>query len=122
MKRIGVLTGGGDCPGLNAVIRAAVKTSGSGKHAFELIGVESGFEGLIDMKTCALTHEMVRGILPKGGTVLRTSNKGNPFEYPDPDRPGECIDVSDQVLKNIRQLGIDALLVIGGDGTLKIAQ
>ena len=120
MKRIGVLTGGGDCPGLNAVIRAAVKTSGG--HGFELIGIESGFEGLIDLKTFPLTNDMVRGILPKGGTVLRTSNRGNPFEYPSKDRPGECIDVSDQVVRNIRKLGLDALLVIGGDGTLKIAQ
>jgi phosphofructokinase-like protein len=121
MKRIGVLTGGGDCPGLNAVIRAAVKT-GVGSHNLELVGIESGFEGLIDLKTSQLTHEMVRGILPKGGTVLRTSNRGNPFEFPSRTRPGEIEDISDQVVSNIKQLGLEALLVIGGDGTLKIAQ
>src|SRR5688572_3158609 len=121
MKKIGVLTGGGDCPGLNAVIRAAVK-AGIGSHNLELIGIESGFEGLIDMKTCQLTHEMVRGILPKGGTVLRTSNRGNPFEFPSSKRPGEVEDISGQVVANIRNLGLEALLVIGGDGTLKIAQ
>lgn len=120
MTRVGVLTGGGDCPGLNAVIRAVVKT-GVGAHRFDLVGVESGFEGLIDLKTCALTQEMVRGILPKGGTLLRTTNRGNPFEYPSKTRPGQTENVTDQVLQNIRKLGLDALLVIGGDGTLKIA-
>jgi phosphofructokinase-like protein len=121
MKRIGVLTGGGDCPGLNAVIRAAVKTS-MGPYNFELLGIQSGFEGLIDLKTCALTSEMVRGILPKGGTLLRTTNRGNPFEYPSPNRPGQFEDLSPLVIENIGKLGIDVLLVIGGDGTLRIAQ
>jgi ATP-dependent phosphofructokinase / diphosphate-dependent phosphofructokinase len=117
-KRIGILTGGGDCPGLNAVIRAAVKTS-IHEHGCEVVGIEAGFEGLISRKTFNLTMESIRGILPKGGTLLRTSNRGNPFAFRASN--GEVADVSDVVLANIRKLHLDAVIVIGGEGTLTIA-
>jgi phosphofructokinase-like protein len=118
IQRIGILTGGGDCPGLNAVIRAAVRTA-TRDHNLEVLGIQLGFEGLL-MKSCMpLTHELIRGILPKGGTLLRTTNRGNPFEYPNGDLKE---DRSAQVIKNIRELSIDGIIAIGGDGTLKIAQ
>ena len=118
-KRIGILTGGGDCPGLNAVIRAAVRTA-SRDHDCEVVGVQLGFEGLLTKAVVPLTTEIIRGILPKGGTLLRTTNRGNPFEYPD--SRGRCVDRSDEVIHNIHELGIDGLIAIGGDGTLRIAQ
>ena len=119
MKRIGILTGGGDCPGLNAVIRAAVRTL-IRDHHFEVVGIQLGFEGLLTNATVPLTLETIRGILPKGGTLLRTTNRGNPFEYPV--RGGGCEDRSAEVVANVRELGIEAIIAIGGDGTLKIAQ
>ncbi|MEO8217085.1 MAG: ATP-dependent 6-phosphofructokinase [Acidobacteriota bacterium] len=120
-KRLGVLTGGGDCPGLNAVIRAAVKTAVV-NHSFEVIGIELGFEGLIHNRSFPLTLDTIRGILPKGGTLLRTSNRGNILQYPAEDGSGRREDRSDTVAENFRKLGLDALLVIGGDGTLRIAE
>ena len=118
IQRIGILTGGGDCPGLNAVIRAAVRTA-TRDHDLEVLGIQLGFEGLL-MKSCMpLTNELIRGILPKGGTLLRTTNRGNPFEYPSGDRRE---DRSAEVIRNIRELGIDGIIAIGGDGSLKIAQ
>lgn len=117
-KRIGILTGGGDCPGLNAVIRAAVKTASS-DYDLEVLGIQLGFEGLMTKAILPLTPESIRGILPKGGTLLRTTNKGNPFEYL---VDGKVQDCSDQVCRNIEELGIDGIIAIGGDGTLKIAQ
>ena len=119
MKRIGILTGGGDCPGLNAVIRAAVRTL-IRDYDMQVVGIQLGFEGLLTKAIIPLTLESIRGILPKGGTLLRTTNRGNPFEYPVPG--GECEDRSGEVVRNIRELGIDGLIAIGGDGTLKIAQ
>jgi ATP-dependent phosphofructokinase / diphosphate-dependent phosphofructokinase len=120
MKRIGILTGGGDCPGLNAVIRAAVRTL---IHDFgiEAVGIQLGFEGLLTKSVFPLTLESIRGILPKGGTLLRTTNRGNPFEYP-ASRGGGSEDRSGEVIANIRELGLDGIIAIGGDGTLKIAQ
>jgi ATP-dependent phosphofructokinase / diphosphate-dependent phosphofructokinase len=118
VQRIGILTGGGDCPGLNAVIRAAVRTA-IRDHNLEVLGIQLGFEGLL-LKSCVpLTNELIRGILPKGGTLLRTTNRGNPFEYPAGDRSE---DRSNELVKNIRELSIDGIIAIGGDGTLKIAQ
>ncbi|HEX8255703.1 MAG TPA: ATP-dependent 6-phosphofructokinase [Thermoanaerobaculia bacterium] len=119
MKRIGILTGGGDCPGLNAVIRAAVRTLVR-DYGLEAVGIQLGFEGLLTKSIVPLTLETIRGILPKGGTLLRTTNRGNPFEYPVPG--GGTEDRSAQVIENIRELGIDGIIAIGGDGTLKIAQ
>ena len=118
-KRIGILTGGGDCPGLNAVIRAAARTL-IREYGIEVVGIQLGFEGLLTKATVPLTSESIRGILPKGGTLLRTTNRGNPFEYPAPG--GGIEDRSHVVVKNIRELGIDGIIAIGGDGTLKIAQ
>jgi 6-phosphofructokinase 1 len=119
MKRIGILTGGGDCPGLNAVIRAAVRTLVR-EYGFETVGIQLGFEGLLTRSVVPLGLESIRGILPKGGTLLRTTNRGNPFEYPA--GSGGTEDRSQQVLENIQELGIDGIIAIGGDGTLKIAQ
>lgn len=118
-KRIGILTGGGDCPGLNAVIRAAVK-SAIVQHGFEVVGIESGFDGLIHRRTFPLTLETIRGILPKGGTLLRTTNRGNPFSYVGAD--GKEHDRSDEVVRNIKRLQLDGVIAIGGEGTLGIAQ
>jgi phosphofructokinase-like protein len=124
IRRIGVLTGGGDCPGLNAVIRAVVKTA-IGHHGWEVIGIKDGFDGLIlPDKTVELTFASVRGILPLGGTILGTTNRVNPFDYPVVDEHGNetRADVADQVLGRAEALGLDALIVIGGDGSLHIAQ
>ncbi|HEY0142685.1 MAG TPA: ATP-dependent 6-phosphofructokinase [Thermoanaerobaculia bacterium] len=118
-KRIGILTGGGDCPGLNAVIRAAVRTL-TREHEIEVVGIQLGFEGLLTKSIVPLSLESIRGILPKGGTLLRTTNRGNPFEYPVPG--GGTVDRSKEAVANIRELGIDGIIAIGGDGTLKIAQ
>ncbi len=119
MKRIGILTGGGDCPGLNAVIRAAVRTL-IRDYDLQVVGIQLGFEGLLTKAIIPLTLESIRGILPKGGTLLRTTNRGNPFEYPVPGGASE--DRSGEVVRNIRELGIDGIIAIGGDGTLRIAQ
>ena len=82
IRRIGVLTGGGDAPGLNAVIRAVTKAA-IGRYGWQVIGIEDGFEGLIlPGKTRELTYASVRGILPLGGTILGASNRANPFDYP----------------------------------------
>jgi 6-phosphofructokinase 1 len=118
MKRIGILTGGGDCPGLNAVIRAAVRTLVR-DYDLEVVGIQLGFEGLLTKAVVPLGLDAIRGILPKGGTLLRTTNRGNPFEYP---VDGKVEDRSAQAIENIRQLEIDGIIAIGGDGTLKIAQ
>jgi ATP-dependent phosphofructokinase / diphosphate-dependent phosphofructokinase len=118
-KRIGILTGGGDCPGLNAVIRAAARTLNHAPDT-EVVGIQFGFEGLLTHAVVPLTGEAIRGILPKGGTLLRTTNRGNPFAYPAGD--GSCVDRSAEVVANIRELGIDGIIAIGGDGTLRIAQ
>ena len=121
--RIGVLTGGGDCPGLNAVIRAVVKTA-SGVHQWQVTGIENGFEGLIEPDMSRpLTVDDVRGLLPRGGTILGTTNRVNPFAYRSLAEEGRIIerDMSDLVVERVRALGLDALLVIGGDGSLHIA-
>jgi len=122
MKKIGVLTGGGDCPGLNAVIRGVVK-SAAVKHSCEVVGIEDGFDGLVlPNKTRNLTLSNTRGILPIGGTILGTSNRANPFEYKVTiNGKPEVRDVSKDVIKNVQSLGLDALVVIGGDGSLNIA-
>jgi phosphofructokinase-like protein len=119
VQRIGILTGGGDCPGLNAVIRAAARTL-IRDYDTEVVGIQLGFEGLLTKSIVPLTLDTIRGILPKGGTLLRTTNRGNPFEFPVGD--GRCEDRSQTVIDNIHELGIDGIIAIGGDGTLKIAQ
>src|SRR6478609_1975367 len=119
IKRIGILTGGGDAPGLNAVIRAVVKAA---VHAgIECIGLEDSFDGLIyPERSRALTAHDVRGILRRGGTILGTTNRGNPFQYPVED-VGTCQDYSDRCIENFHKLNLGAVVVIGGDGTLTIA-
>ncbi len=120
-KRIGILTGGGDCPGLNAVIRAATKTAFY--FGWEVIGIENSFEGLIKDRMCRrLTAKEISGILHLGGTILGTTNKGNPFKYRVKEK-GKVIvkDLSDVVIHNFKKMELDALIVIGGDGTLSIA-
>lgn len=120
MKKIAVLTGGGDCPGLNAVIRAVYKTADS--NGIEVYGVKNGFKGLVEDDLSLLGPENVSGILSRGGTILGTTNRDDPFKYRCIDH-GELVykDMSQQVLINLRQRNIEALIVIGGDGTLKIA-
>lgn len=122
-RTIAILTGGGDCPGLNAVIRAVVR-SAILQYGWRVIGIEDGFDGLVGAPRCReLTLEAVRGILPRGGTILGTSNRGNPLAYPVRTPAGITLtDVSAQVVDNFRSLGADALIAVGGDGTLKIAR
>jgi len=122
VNTVAILTGGGDCPGLNAVIRGIVRTAVL-DYEWKVIGIEDGFDGLVGKpRVRPLGLEDVRGILPRGGTILGTSNRGNPFQYP-VQRDGEVVleDVSDQVLEHFSELGVSALIAIGGDGTLKIA-
>jgi len=120
-RRIGVMTGGGDCPGLNAVIRAVVK--GALNRGWEIYGIEDGFEGLLHKDHVRPLDSLdVRGILHTGGTILGTSNRGNPFQLKIKQNGKTALaDVSDQVVRRFRQLKLEALVVIGGDGTLRIA-
>src|SRR5258707_9565938 len=123
MNRTGILTGGADCPGLTAVIRAAVRTA-SRDYDMEVLGIQLGFEGLLSGQIVPMTTEVIRGILPKGGTLLHTTNRGNPFEYPTIDEHGAavCVDRSAEVVERIPELGIEGIIAIGGHGTLRIAQ
>ncbi len=119
VDRIGVLTGGGDAPGLNAVIRAVVK-SAANCHC-ETIGLEDSFDGLIEPdRHRVLTPKDVTGILRLGGTILGTVNRGNPFAYPI-ETSGGTVDYSERCIEMFHHLDLDALIVIGGDGTLSIA-
>jgi len=122
IRQIGVLTGGGDAPGLNAVIRALTKSAVL-DHKVRVIGFNDGFSGMVEMKTRELGLAEVRGILPRGGTILGTTNRGNPFEYVErlADGTERVSDASATVARNFERLGLDALVVIGGDGTLSIA-
>ncbi|HEX2339788.1 MAG TPA: ATP-dependent 6-phosphofructokinase [Vicinamibacterales bacterium] len=118
-KRIGVLTGGGDAPGLNAVIRAVVKAAANCRA--QVIGLEDSFDGLIEPgRARPLAPRDVTGILRVGGTILGTTNRGNPFAYPLETQSGP-VDYSERCLEMFRDLQLDALIVIGGDGTLAIA-
>lgn len=122
MKKIGILTGGGDCPGLNAVIRAIYKTL-KRECECELIGIIDGFDGFITGNCVELTPEMVRGILPRGGTILGTSNRGNPAHYPVELEDGtvEFRDYTDKMIETYTGLSLDGIIAIGGDGTINIA-
>ncbi|HLG21206.1 MAG TPA: 6-phosphofructokinase [Candidatus Manganitrophaceae bacterium] len=119
--KVGVLTGGGDCPGLNAVIRAIVKAS-KVKHNWEVIGVEEGFEGLMTpVKTRVMTPWTIRGILPTGGTILGTTSGMSPARMTAKGGGDEGkIDIPRMIKANVKELGLTGLIVIGGDGTLKI--
>ena len=119
---IGICTGGGDAPGLNAVIRAAVKAAIL-KYKWKVIGIPDGFDGVIwPERAREITLKDVSGILPRGGTILGTTNRGNPFSYKTLENGQEVVrDISDKVIANAAQLGIDAVISIGGDGSMKIA-
>ena len=121
--RIALSTGGGDAPGLNAVIRAAVLSAlGRG---WEVLGVKRGFAGLLgEDDVVSLTRDSVRGIARLGGTILGTTNRGNPCKWPQAQANGTYkeVDRSDEVMTTARQMGIDAMIIIGGDGTLSIAR
>ncbi len=118
IKRIGVLTGGGDCSGLNAAIRAITKCAVL-QYGATVIGIRDGFEGLLGHpRIISLTQSMVQGLLARGGTILGSTNKGDPFAYKSIEGDRICIaDRSDEVIKNFRNLELDVLIVIGGDGT-----
>jgi phosphofructokinase-like protein len=111
--RIGVLTGGGDCPGLNATIRAVSKSLMINCSA-EIIGIHDGFLGLIEQRIMPLNYKVCSGILSQGGTILGTSNTASPLNY-------KGKDVSNKVMDYYHSLGLDALVIIGGDGSLSIA-
>lgn len=121
IKRIGLLTGGGDCPGLNAVIRAVTKTA-INLHGIEVFGFLDGFKGLVNNNFIKLDLERVSGIAHTGGTILGTTNRDNPFRYYSIEDGKEIYrDESDRAIDNINCLGLDGLIVIGGDGSLNIA-
>ena len=120
--RIAISTGGGDAPGLNAVIRAAVLTAIN--RGWEVVGIKRGYAGLLgEDEVIPLTKDSVRGIAHLGGTILRATNRGNPFAYPRKQPDGSFLpeDRSDELIENARRMGIDAIISIGGDGSLEIA-
>src|ERR1700694_466657 len=122
IQTIGIANGGGDCPGLNAVIRGAVRAAILG-HGWRVVGINDGFDGLIwTERTVPLTVESIAGILPRGGTILGTTNRGNPFHY-GIEENGKIVvhDYLNTCCDNMRKLELDALIAIGGDGTLTIA-
>lgn len=113
--RVGVLTGGGDCAGLNAVIRALTLALLREGGAHQVFGIERGFQGLLEGRLRPLQAEQVRDLLDEGGTLLGTSNRVDPFEW-------QGRDASSEALAQFRRAGLDALVAIGGDGTLTIAE
>lgn len=121
IKRVGILTGGGDCSGLNAVIRAVTRAAVIQCGA-KVIGIEGGFEGLINGKVRDLTVRGTKDILTLGGTILGTTNKGNPFEYRTRNENGDIQvnDFSDRAVQTFKALELDCLFVVGGEGTLEI--
>ncbi len=123
IQTIGIANGGGDCPGLNAVIRGAARSAILG-HGWKVIGITDGFDGLIwPERSMPLTMESIAGILPRGGTILGTTNRGNPFHYA-LEESGKKIehDYSLRCCENARKMSMDAVIAIGGDGMLTIAR
>lgn len=121
LRRIAILTGGGDCPGLNAVIRSVAKPAMAFFNA-KVLGILDGFEGLVEGRMRELSKLDVSGIINLGGTILGTSNKGDPFRYPVAGPNGVTVtDCSAKAMENYRTWGLDALFAIGGDGTMNIA-
>jgi 6-phosphofructokinase 1 len=119
INRIGIITGGGDCPGLNAVIRGVTKPAQD--YGLNVFGILDGFEGLVEGKARELNNQDVSGILARGGTILGSSNKGDPFHWPVmKDGQIEVTDKSQDALKNYQAWGLDAIIAIGGDGTMHI--
>ena len=123
IKRIGILTGGGDCPGLNAVIRAVTKTA-IFEYDLEVVGIEDGFLGLVEDRAHPIDEKNVSGILTAGGTILGSNNKCNPRRYAEVQDDGSIkfVDVMDRCMATIKKHGIEALIVIGGDGTMACAK
>lgn len=127
IRRIAISTGGGDAPGLNAVIRAVVLSAA--RRGWECYGIRDGLNGLIAPETCIgegvqqLTPDLVHGIAHLGGTILGSSNRGNPFHFPMPDKSGGWTeqDRSGDVVRECRARGFDALIMVGGDGSMNIA-
>jgi phosphofructokinase-like protein len=122
MKRIGVLNGGGDCPGLNSVLRAITKTA-INRYGWEVVGFRDGYHGLVLDDALELTLAEVSGILSRGGTILGTSNRDNPFHFKveGPDGASEFRDMSDQAIANLKKHDVECLVIVGGDGTLASA-
>lgn len=122
IKKIALLTGGGDCPGLNAVIRAVTRTAVL-EYGWEVIGYKFGYRGLYNNDFIKLDLDSVSGILHRGGTILHSSNKDNLFDY-QVEENGKIVkkDVSDVAVENLKKEGVDVLVVIGGDGTLTSAR
>lgn len=117
-RRIGILTGGGDCPGLNAVISAIVKTA-EHEYDIEVIGFLDGYEGLVENRFVTLGLKDVSGIMAQGGTILGTSNRANPFRFPVLEGDDYVyLDRSSQAVINFEKLGLEAVIAIGGDGTM----
>ena len=118
---MGVVTAGGDCPGMNAVLRAVVKAA-EHEHGIEVVGFRDGFAGLLSDDAMPLTFDAVSGVLVRGGTILGASNKDDPFRVPMGGGPGSgYADRSDALLATLARHGIEGLIVIGGDGSLRIA-
>lgn len=117
-RKVGILTGGGDAPGLNAVIRAFTRRAVF-QLGWEVVGIEDSFDGLLESprRLRPLQRDDVKGILRLGGTILGTTNRGDPFSYPVGDAR---LDVSDQLAAAVREEGLEGLVVIGGDGTQRI--
>lgn len=119
IRRIGILTGGGDCPGLNAVIRGVTKPALD--YGLKVFGILDGFEGLVEGKSIELYNKDVSGILSTGGTILGSSNKGDPFHWPEEiNGKIKIIDRSKDAIKNYEAWNLDAVIAIGGDGTMHI--
>lgn len=125
MKKILVATGGGDCPGLNAVIRGLVKAARTDGGAYEIWGSIEAFNGILKdpVEIVPLKNEQVRGIHVKGGTIIKTTNRGNPLKFPVKQSDGtwEHLDRSDELVSKIKAEGFDAVVSIGGDGSQKIS-
>lgn len=117
-RRVGICTGGGDAPGLNAVIRAFVK-HGVRAHGWDIVGIEDAFNGLLETprRLQALDLKSCRGLLHRGGTVLGTTNRGDPFGFPSADGP---VDRSEELARAVSEEGLEGLVVVGGDGTQAI--
>src|SRR5919202_1040648 len=121
MKTIGIVTGGGDAPGLNAVVRAAVKTAVN-EYGLRVVGIEDSFEGLLGKtRVRELTPADVRGLLPRGGTILGARNRGRFVVRQEEGRAEKAEEIYREALDNLARLGIDALVVVGGEGTLAVA-
>lgn len=125
MKRLMVVTGGGDCPGLNAVIRAIVRRASQEKD-WEVVGCIESFNGVLKEPTevVVLDNSKVSGILVQGGTILGTTNKGGPFAFPVKNSDGTwtTVDISDQMIRKLQYMGIDAVINVGGDGSQRISK